>query len=96
MRVELKHLKNQTLKHFSLPFSGLCSRAAQCASQDVRYYIKNFGGWGALFADSVSRTEVGGVERKLALALVRSFFALSIEDNLLSFSHNRRASGARD
>ena len=67
------------------PFSGLCSHAAQCASQDVRYYIKNLGGRGALFADSVSLME-GGVERKLALALVRSFFALSIGDNILSFS----------
>jgi hypothetical protein len=38
----------------------------------------------------------GGVERKLSLGLVRSFFALSIGDNILSFSHNRRASGARD
>ena len=68
------------------PFSGLCSHAAQCASQDVRYYIKNLGGRGALFADSVSLMEVGVVERKLALGLVRSFFALSIGDNILSFS----------
>ena len=35
----------------------------------------------ALFASSVSLMEGGGVERKLALALVRSFFALSIGDN---------------
>ena len=34
VRVELKHPKTQTLKHFSVPFSGLCSRAAQCASRD--------------------------------------------------------------
>ena len=30
--------------------------------------------------------EVGGVERKLSLGLVRSLFALSIGDNILSFS----------
>ena len=50
MRVELKHSKTQTLKHFSVPFSGLYSRAALCASRDVGYYIKNLGGRGALFA----------------------------------------------
>ena len=50
----------------------------------------------ALFASSVSLMEGGGVERKLSLGLVRSLFALSIGDNILSFSHNRRASGARD
>ncbi len=43
------------------------------------------GGRGALFASSVSLKK-GGVERKLSLGLVRSFFALSIGDNILSFS----------
>ena len=32
--------------------------------------------------------EGGGVERKLALALVRSFFALSIGDNIRYFSQS--------
>ena len=50
VRIELKHSKTQTLKHFSVPFSGLYSRAALCASRDVGYYIKNLGGRGALFA----------------------------------------------
>ena len=52
------------------------------------YYIKRSGGRGALFAYSVSLTEVGGVERKLALALVRSFFALSIGDNIRFLSQS--------
>ena len=86
VRVELKHSKTQTLKHFSVPFSGLYSRAAQCASRDVGYYTKNFGRAGSSFRGSQKIGEKGGVERKLALALVRSFFALSIRDNYLLFS----------
>ena len=49
------------------------------------YYIKKACGRGALFAASVSLKK-GGVERKLSLGLVRSFFALSIRDNYLLFS----------
>ena len=49
------------------------------------YYIKNLGGRGALFASSVSLKK-GGVERKLSLGLVRSFFTLLIRDNYLLFS----------
>ena len=41
---------------------------------------------GSSFRGSQKIGEKGGVERKLALALVRSFFALSIEDNNLLFS----------
>ena len=58
-------------------------------------YIVINSGRGALFAAGVSQME-GGVERKLSLGLVRSFFALSIGDNIRFLSHNRRASGARD
>ena len=49
------------------------------------YYIKKVCGRGALFAASVSLME-GGVERKLALGLVHSFFALSIGDNICFLS----------
>ena len=45
------------------PFSGLCSHAAQCASQDVRYYIKNLGGRGALFAAGVFRHIINRIYR---------------------------------
>ena len=45
------------------------------------YYIVINSGRGALFASSVSLKK-GGVERKLSLGLVRSFFALSIGDNI--------------
>ena len=41
---------------------------------------------GSSFRGSQKIGEKGGVERKLALALVRSFFALSIGDNYLLFS----------
>ena len=44
-------------------------------------------GRGALFASSVSLKK-GGVERKLSLGLVRSFFALSIGDNIRYFSQS--------
>ena len=44
-------------------------------------------GRGALFAASVSLKK-GGVERKLSLDLVRSFFALSIGDNIRCFSQS--------
>ena len=44
-------------------------------------YIVINSGRGALFAAGVSQME-GGVERKLSLGLVRSFFALSIGDNI--------------
>ena len=49
VRVELKHSKTQTLKHFSVPFSGLCSRAAQCASRDGDIISKIWAG-GELFS----------------------------------------------
>ena len=48
---------------------------------------KNWGGRGALFAAGVSLKK-GGVERKLSLGLVRSFFALSIGDNIRYFSQS--------
>ena len=51
---------------------------------------------GSSFRGSQKIGEKGGVERKLSLGLVRSFFALSIKDNIRYFSHNRRDSGARD
>ena len=43
---------------------------------------------GSSFRGSQKIGEKGGVERKLALALVRSFFALSIGDNIRYFSQS--------
>ena len=52
------------------------------------FYIEGFASFGisdeagSSFRGSQKIGEKGGVERKLALALVRSFFALSIGDNI--------------
>ena len=96
VRVELKHSKTQTLKHFSVPFSGLYSRAAQCASRDVGYYTKNFGRAGSSFRGSQKIGEKGGVERKLALALVLLRFAAKMRSPVaLQAAKSRGGVGTR-
>ena len=83
VRVELKHSKTQTLKHLSVPFSGLCSRAAQSASRDGDIISKIWAS-GELFSrlakdreEKRRRTEAG--------ARSRSFVFCALDSRQLSF-----------
>ena len=79
----LKNPNAQTLLSsvFRTMFPRRATRLARCG---ILY--QKFGRAGSSFRGSQKIGEKGGVERKLALALVRSFFALSIRDNYLLFS----------
>ena len=88
-------------------FSALCflaiayisSRFARISSSmhifKLSILYQKMGRVGSSFRGSQKIGDKGGVERKLSLGLVRSFFALSIGDNIRCFSRNRRDSGAR-